>query len=207
MCGSPYSLEWQRNRSHCPNLVEEKPLIFPSSSHLPTEGSQVRIRWGPSGNYIRTWPSLVEMYNEWYTEYVENTANVSRIIVRFEDLLFHTEYVVNAIRECVGATWVHTTNVTNNHTNMAEDTDGTLQPEQQPIFQYAALPAKTHPYFAKYKPPTSLISAMIKYGQDPTGRHRMGNMSPDDARYATSQFNPELLRTFHYQINPQQQQQ
>jgi hypothetical protein len=191
MCGSPYSLQWQRNRSHCPNLVEEHLLIFPSASRLGTKGSQVRITWGRAGIFARTWASLVEMYNEWYMEYVENKIGVSRLVVRFEDLLFHTEYVVNEIRKCVGATWIHIANVTENDTF-----------EAKPLFQYAALPAKTHPYFAKYKPPSSLISAMIKNGQDPSGKQRVGNMSPDDVEYAVSQFNEDLLRMFHYQIDP-----
>jgi hypothetical protein len=191
MCGSPYSLQWQRNRSHCPNLVEEHPLIFPSASQLGTRGSQVRIRWGPSGVFVRTWASLVEMYNEWYMEYVENKVGISRLVVRFEDLLFHTEDVINEVRKCVGATWIHTTNVTEKDTS-----------EEKPLFQYAALPAKTHPYFAKYKPPSSLVSAMIKNGQDLSGTQRVGNMSPADIEYAVSQLNPHLLSMFHYQIDP-----
>ena len=194
MCGSPYSLEWQRNRSHCPNLVEDRPLVFPSSARLRTKGSQVRIRWGPSGIFVRTWASLVEMYNEWYMEYVENKVGISRLVVRFEDLLFHTEDVINQIRQCVGASWIHTTNATSE--------GGNDSAEVQPVFQYAVIPAKTHPYFAKFKPPSSLISAIIKNGQDPSGKQRIGSMSPADVQYAVSQFRPDLLRLFHYQLDP-----
>jgi hypothetical protein len=220
MCESPYSLEWQRNKTHCPNLVEERPLLFPSSSNLPTKGSQVRIRWGPTGNYIRTWPSLVEMYNEWYNEYVINTYNISRLIIRFEDLLFHTEEVIDTIRKCVGATWVNTTNQTSVKTIQLKN--GTIIQEhisqEQPIFQYPISPAKTHPYFTRYKPPSSLISAIIKYGQDtststttatttlPNQEHhrsqRLGNMSPDDIEYAMQNLDPKLLQQFHYKIDP-----
>ena len=173
----------------------------PLNSNAPTEGSQVRIRWGPTGNYIRTWPSLVEMYNDWYNEYVVNAQNISRIIIRFEDLLFHTEYVINAIRECVDAKWIHTTNVTS--TTNDENGHETVVVEERPIFQYAVSPAKTHPYFSKYKPPSSYVSALIKYGQDDIeGRNRYGSMTPADIEYAQTHLNPELLRLFHYQINP-----
>ena len=201
MCGSPYSLEWQRNTTHCPNLVSVDRLNVLNQNDMPTRGSQVRIRWGPTGNYIRTWPSLVEMYNEWYNEYVVNAQNISRIIIRFEDLLYHTEYIINAIRECAGAEWVHTTNVTS--TIRDEYGHERVVVEERPVFQYTVSPAKTHPYFAKYKPPSSYLSALIKYGQeDADGRNRYGSMSPADIEYARTHLNPELLRLFHYQINP-----
>ena len=209
MCGSPYSLEWQRNATHCPNLVNvdhwndrSKLSAFSNNNNdKPTQGSQVRIRWGPTGNYIRSWPSLVEMYNEWYNEYVVNTQNISRIMIRFEDLLFHTEHVIDAIRECAGAKWIHTTNVTTNIQH--ENGTVTVAVEERPVFQYTVSPAKSHPYFIQYKPPSSYISALIKYGQDDiNGRNRYGSMSRADIEYAQTHLDPELLKLFHYQINP-----
>jgi hypothetical protein len=105
----------------------------------------------------------------WYREYYE--SNMPRIIIRFEDLLFHTEKVIDSIRDCVGAQWKSET------------------------FQWQAAPAKTHPYFAKFKPPSSLISAIIKYG---TSRGRLGNMNKDDHMYARQIIDANMIHNFHY---------
>lgn len=172
MCVSPYTLNWAKSDTHCPNLVE------PETANLAKpKGVPVKIRWGV--DFARTWPSLAHMWSVWYREYVDD-ADLPRIMVRFEDLLFHTEVVIDAIRQCVGATWVD---------------------EEQ--FHYSAAPAKTHPYFSKFKAPSSLISAMIKYGQDDdSGSARTGSMTEADLKYAENSLDTDLMDLFHYQRRP-----
>ena len=139
MCESPYTMAWNHSNSHCPNLVEEDALMDYASNHnnnnkdneeegeqqqqstIPAHlGVPVWIRWA---RWAREWPSLAHVWTSWYQEYLH--ADFPRLIIRFEDLLFHTEAVLEEIKECVGAEWVHDT------------------------FVYQTKPAKTHPYFGE----------------------------------------------------------
>jgi hypothetical protein len=157
MCESPYTLQWNVSSNHCPTLVDA------TNSSVP-----VKIRW--SKGYIRSWPSLAHLWSMWYREYYE--SSMPRLIIRYEDLLFHTEKVIDSIRDCVGATWKSDT------------------------FQWQAAPAKTHPYFARFKAPSSLVSAVIKYG---SAKGREGTMNIDDQTYARTFIDKAMVRNFHYQ--------
>src|SRR6476469_1372466 len=43
---------------------------------------------------------LIGLWNEWNREYLD--ASIPRLIVRFEDTLFHAEKVFQAVSECAG---------------------------------------------------------------------------------------------------------
>ena len=162
MCESPYTMEWNKSKTHCPNLVENN------------ASTPIRVTWK---QYVRTWPSMAELWSSWYREYYDH-PDMPRLLIRFEDLLFHTEAVLDQIRECVGAEWQHDS------------------------FQYQTAPAKTHPYFARYKPPSSLISAMIKYGWNNRPR-RVGTMTDTDLAYAHRTIDAELAeQIFRYAPAP-----
>ena len=96
-----------------------------------------------------------------------------RLMVRYEDLLLRPQYIVDTIRTCIGAEW--------------------KDPDQ---FVWQAAPAKTHPYFAKFKAPSSLVSALIKYGKD--SPLRMGTMNAQDVVYAKKYLDEELMQLFQY---------
>jgi len=163
MCESPYTMEWNKSATHCPNLIDDESGIEPKS--VP-----VKVRW--SKDYTRRWPSMSDLWSSWYREYLDH-PDMPRLMIRFEDLLFHTEAVLEQVRDCVGAEWRHS------------------------AFQYQAAPAKTHPYFAKYKPPSSLVSAMIKYGWDNRER-RVGSMTEADLEFANRTIDSKLQELFHY---------
>ena len=55
---------------------------------------------------------------------------------------------------------------------------------------------KAHPYFAKYKTQSGMVSAMIRYGQD-KGR-RIRKMTLADLEYAQQYLDSELMEIFHY---------
>lgn len=123
MCQSPYTMDWNRTDAHCPNLIEDTTIMnadmTAENSDIPAEmGVSVFIRWGRWG---RSWHSLAHVWNQWYREYYE--ADFPRLMIRFEDLLFHTKTVMNEIRECVGAQW------------------------KKPEFVYRTAPAKSGEYF------------------------------------------------------------
>ena len=116
MCESPYLMKWEHSDDHCPNLLNTR-----------NTGNPVRTRWG---TYDRQWASLAHVWSEFNLEYEE--AKYPRLIIRFEgneriflkpvrfaiwfisplpfdhvDVLFHTEKVIDQIRECAGAKWKH----------------------------------------------------------------------------------------------------
>ena len=100
-------MEWNRTGAHCPNLIEDSTIMdaeVPEDTEgIPENlGVPVWIRWGRWG---RSWSSLAHVWNSWYREYYH--ADFPRLIIRFEDLLFHTEAVLEEIRDCVGAEWKH----------------------------------------------------------------------------------------------------
>jgi len=49
---------------------------------------------------IMYWKSLVHLWSDWYQYYYH--ATYPRLMVRFEDMLFHPKAVVQAIAECAG---------------------------------------------------------------------------------------------------------
>ena len=174
MCTSPYTMEWNKSATHCPNLVEGTPAILSDGRPLfdnTTQTTPVRVRW--TKDHIRKWPSMAHLWSTWYREYVDD-ADLPRLVIRFEDMLFHTVQVMDEIRTCLGAAWKH----------------------EEFVFQ--AAPAKTHPYFAKFKnAPSSLVSAMIKYGWDNRQR-RVGSMTEYDQKFAHEVLDAGLLEQFHY---------
>lgn len=159
MCESPYTLEWDQSETHCPTLIENNKTV------------PVKIRWDK--NIVRSWPSLIHVWTSFYREYYE--SDMPRLFVRYEDVLFHTEYVVNRIRECVGAEFKSET------------------------FQHLMAPAKTHPYFAKYKPPSGSLSAMIKYGSD-NGK-RVGSMNAQDRDFVKANLDVAFMKLFQYRTD------
>jgi hypothetical protein len=172
MCESPYTMEWNRTAQHCPNLIEETTVLQlhddSVSGDLPAElGVPVHVQWG---RFKRKWHSLAHVWSEWYQEYVD--ADYPRLIIRFEDLLFRTETVLDEIRECVGASW------------------------KQDQFLFRTTPAKQHPYFDQFKKQNGLVAAFVKYGRD--HGERTGNMTQDDLDYAERFVSPDLMRLFNY---------
>lgn len=110
MCRHPYEARWRHNNAHCPNLVPNEH----DRGRTPGEGTMaLRVKFatkhmgdGPRpGPENRTWvdyDSLVQLWNDWYNEW--RAAPFPRLMVRFEDLLFHAEETVAAACECGGGT-------------------------------------------------------------------------------------------------------
>jgi hypothetical protein len=115
MCESPYLMNWEHSEKHCPNLLASK-----SSKSGSTRGNPAKTRWG---NYSREWDSLAHVWSDFYREYEE--ATYPRLVIRFEDVLFHTEAVVDQIRQCAGGVWKH------------------------PKFVHSPTPVKQNKYFSK----------------------------------------------------------
>jgi hypothetical protein len=99
MCKIPYEIAWPHSERHCPNLVFYAPdgdlLAVPVEHYLP---QQARIALPE----IETIPykSLAHLWSEWNGAYVD--ADFPRLIVRFEDTIYHAEEVFRAVAECSG---------------------------------------------------------------------------------------------------------
>ena len=124
----------------------------------------VHIRWSHH--------SLARVWTEGYQEYV-HAADVPRLLIRLEDLLFHTEAVLHEIKTFVGAraSMIHSL-----FTNW-------LQPSNTPILNAT-------------KKQSGFVAALVKYGRD-HGEHT-GNMTVEDRDYAQRFLSRELLELFQY---------
>jgi hypothetical protein len=123
MCKKEYFVKWKWS-SHCPSLVDEK-----TGAPVPV---QVRppVLLGKSTTYA----SLADLWSAWNQQYVD--ATYPRLIIRFEDYLFHGKQVLEQIVQCAGIT----PRVRN--------------------YQYHVEPAKKH------GAATDFVTAIIKYGTD-----------------------------------------
>lgn len=95
MCKNPYGAKWQHSAELCPNLVQEEGSSIPVTTKY-TFGKQSKkpIRFSIS------YDSLVHLWNAYYREYLESRH--PRLLIRFEDILFHGPAVLQAISDCVG---------------------------------------------------------------------------------------------------------
>jgi hypothetical protein len=155
MCRHPYGAEWDRgdDQSHCPNLID----------------APVSIEYAA---FKQRHDSLVHFWNEWYGDYL--AADFPRLIVRFEDVIFHPKEITQAVCECAG---------------------GKLK---QRGFKYVVESAKKGDAHGTDK--TSYTDALIKYGRE-TGRYK--GMRPEDLEYAKQQLDPRLMEWFNYRYPPQ----
>jgi hypothetical protein len=153
MCRHSYGAEWDHDdESHCPNLI----------------GAPVDIQYAA---FLQHHDSLVHFWNEWYGDYI--TADFPRLIVRFEDVIFHPKEITQAVCECAG---------------------GQLKKRG---FHYVVESAKKGAAHGTDK--TSYTDALIKYGRE-SGRYK--GMWSEDLEYAKQKLDPQLMEWFNYRYPP-----
>lgn len=102
MCQNPYRMTWNRGLNRrCPNLVPsttERQL--PQFSDRKT--FEVMLPYPDAADPVKneTFASLIDMWSEWNRQYFD--ARFPRLVVRFEDILFHPDKVVTSILSCLG---------------------------------------------------------------------------------------------------------
>jgi hypothetical protein len=97
MCRNSYHMKWYHTNAHCPNLVatpEEIELVetFGSAHSIPV------LMWYEKD---KPFDSLAHVWNDWYGGYLD-VSPYPRLIVRYEDLLFHAEQVIQEVCSCAG---------------------------------------------------------------------------------------------------------
>ena len=107
MCKSPYAAVWQRGEfGRCPNLVPseyERQAVAGQNAFrttIPTTTTTTTFTVQVERSYEERYASLADMWSEWYREFYE--ADIPRLIIRYEDTLFHADRVMELITECIG---------------------------------------------------------------------------------------------------------
>jgi hypothetical protein len=132
ICKAEYGVSFHyvmppRYAEHCPGLV-----VTPTEGrHTPQKTHKLTVTELKLSNEF---DSLADYWSEFNRLYLE--ADFPRIMVRYEDTIFHTEKVVEALRECVGI------------------------PDDKRGFQYHTAAAKKHGHSS------DLATALRKYGTE-----------------------------------------
>jgi hypothetical protein len=175
MCQQPYDVKWiggengpKTPPSSCPRLV---------TAH----STEVRLAGVPN----RTWSSLLDLWNDWYSSYLNDVDDLDFVLVRHEDLLFCPDQVLEQLQACSGASWVH---------DRGEDANE-LDAAHQHGFVYVMDQAKWE-HVREYGPQSNRVSAMMKHGHP---WRRLRHLEGDDLQAAAAVLNSTLLDLFHYQ--------
>ena len=115
-----------------------------------------------------SYDNLVDMWNKFHSDYFN--ADFPRLMVRYEDLLLHTDEVLPQICECVG---------------------GTLLDSEKGV-QLQAHSSKDPKIFGKT---SGLISTLKKYGDH---AKRTQHFSKGDMIFADQNLSKDLMDAFHY---------
>jgi hypothetical protein len=134
MCTQGYGARWDHADKHCPNLV---PNDYDKRRFKRLRNaSSVPVWMGQSMKEGVVWDSLAHLWNDWYESY--HNVDYPRLMIRFEDFLFHGKEVMETVCKCGGA-------------------------QQQPSrFAYLVDKAKWNHKHAQ----NNMVSAMVKYGTD-----------------------------------------
>ncbi len=116
--------------------------------------------------------SLVDLWNQWYTNYLNITSDFPRLMIRYEDILLYPTEVITAACQCGGGTVINTNDADNRISH----------------FEQSAKPFH-------FKNGTGLVKAMARYLKED---NRTDTMTEDDLNYAKEAFSSELMDLFHY---------
>jgi hypothetical protein len=178
MCRNEYGMDWTHTNTkevtdlqqqHCPNLVPNHIDYNIDESLRYNSTVPVTIHYAM---FDRVHASLIDHWNEYYKEYYQQ-SRFPRVVVRFEDLVFHPKKVIQTVCECAG---------------------GTLKHENG--FQYIVNSAKITEGHGNDK--TGYVDAIIRYGSARFPRWQSGGMTDNDRRYVMEHIDPEMMKVFRY---------
>ena len=160
-CRHEYFL-WEHDEMHCPNVtaVTVDGRVVPNSFDVGFAKEK------------REFTSMVHFWNEWYGEYLDKRGEYPLIYIRFEDLVFHTEYVIRSLCDCIGC----------------EAPDDTTE------FVYLVESAKE--YAKVHSGLSGFVEAMIRYGNPDK---RLEGWTHADFNYARMNLDRRLMQTFGYE--------
>jgi hypothetical protein len=179
MCRNPYVMKWwhRKQDNHCPNLVATKK----EQNLVETVGPDHSIPVLMWYRKDKPFDSLAAVWNDWYGQYFDtnqketdtnkddDNVNYPRLIVRYEDLLFHAETVIKQVCACGG---------------------GKMRFEDNLMYKHEGKKGAAHRADS-----SGLIKAVIRYGSEQT---RQSGFLPEDLEYAQHHLRPDLMTAFHY---------
>lgn len=172
MCRHEYAAYWHRdnaNTKHCPNLLK----------HYNNENNDTVPLTIKYKEFDTHHDSMVDFWNDWYNDYIK--APFPRLIVRFEDVIFHPKEVTKLACECAGGKL----NKPNKRTGQN--------------FVYITESAKKGAAHGTEK--TSYIDAIVKYG---TIKGRYNGFYSEDLKFAKENLDPNLVNLFGYKLPSEQ---
>mmetsp|Transcript_18259 Transcript_18259/g.37660 ORF Transcript_18259/g.37660 Transcript_18259/m.37660 type:complete len:468 (+) Transcript_18259:78-1481(+) len=184
MCRHQYEAFWPRIADHCPNLIASAAEINNNDELYELYGDAVDdkskeklvpvdVEYAKDNEHKHL--SLAHFYSEWYGEYFD--ADFPRIMVRFEDLLFHGEEVIRTLCDCGGGVPRMDNGRSGSFAHMSES---------------AKAGATAHgPMAAR----TNLVGALIRYG---SFANRTATMTHEDLIAARRHFDPKIMEAFGY---------
>jgi hypothetical protein len=111
MCKKPYALKWNHDKGH-PNLFlstnkSSSSIGVSANSNANATMNQVTLEYPEldrcsSCSKTDSFESLASVWTNWNRQYVFNNASYPRLVIRYEDLLFHAEHLFQKISECAG---------------------------------------------------------------------------------------------------------
>lgn len=179
MCRHPYEARWPHYTEHCPNLVPNK-VDRRHSSRLGSGGTiGLKVKFATrhfgdepipdeSDKTFIPYKSLVDFWNTWYHEWYD--ASFPRVMIRFEDLLFHAEETVAQVCTCWG---------------------GTMRSE----FRYVKNSAKGQK--GPHAGSAGFLASLVTYGNS-TLRNKGILTDQRDVLYARKNLDEELMTAFGY---------
>jgi len=184
MCRHPYQLKWaHNNKHHCPNLIPNHHDLNIKNNLDPTIPIPINVKLATNNHYdswheTRRYDSLTEMWNEWYGQYYSDP--LPRLIIRFEDLLFHTESVITQVCKCAGG-------------ELKKDV-GPIHLQEQPVKTGSGHKS----YSRSDRGVSGLITVLGEYGRPFNVKD--STMTMDDVEYANDSLRNDLVSNFGYKL-------
>ena len=160
-CRHEYFL-WDHDENHCPNVV----LTNEEGDTIP---NQFDVEFAKEK---RHYTSLIHFWNEWYQEYIEQMGNYPLVYIRFEDLVFHTEYVIRSLCDCIGGV-----------------------PPLDPTKGFMYLEESAKSYAKVHAGASGFVDAMLRYGNPD---RRLEGWTEADYQYVMNHLDEELMAKFGY---------
>lgn len=173
LCRHKYATNWFHSKAHCPNLVPNEHDYGHRGITRMTKSIPVRVRYQDRDDMVVQYNSMLDFWNTWYSDYL-NEKEFPRIMIRFEDILFHLDEVMTKICECGGG-------------EVKQNKDGMHLKEQ------AAKKGTVH------NGSSGLLSAITKYG---SATHRLDGMTKEDVEFANENVSSDLMELFSYTYAP-----
>jgi hypothetical protein len=178
MCGKQtYFVKWARLRwARCPALLLEQNQ---QGSNIDKVAKPLKVTASYSPQHTIVYGSLVELWNEWYKPWLPDSVSFPRLIVRYEDIVFHQEHVIEQICNCAGGVTDH-------------QKDGSE-------FQSIVESAKAH---HKGASSAGLRTNLLKYHNMVKSKKRSIKFTKQDLEYANNELESKLMHLFHYSPYP-----